>query len=109
MKRAPRSSGVLIVSVVLPGLFSAVCAQDGVWKAWVPPAAAAQGEFQDNDPVGLASGAEIKADCSLSWTDPKDHRMYCFLSGTSLETFLDAPQTYIAQARRAWSKRHPSG
>jgi YHS domain-containing protein len=84
-------------------------AQDGVWKALVPPPGAIQGEFQDNDPIGLAAGAEIKADCSLYWTDPKEHKTYCFASGTSLETFLDAPQTYIAEARKTWAKLHPAG
>jgi hypothetical protein len=54
------------------------------------------------------AGAEIKADCSLYWVDPSDQKMYCFSSGTSMETFLDAPQTYIAQARKAWAKLHPT-
>jgi hypothetical protein len=82
--------------------------QQGMWKSLVPPTGSMQGEFQNSDPIGLAAGAVIKADCSLSWTDPTDHRLYCFASGTSLETFLDAPQTYIAQARRAWEKLRPS-
>jgi hypothetical protein len=66
-----------------------------------------KGEFDNNDPVGLASGAEIKADCSLSWTDPTDHKLYCFTSGTSFEEFLEAPGTYIAKARKGWAKLHP--
>jgi hypothetical protein len=81
--------------------------QEGVWKSLVPAPSAAQGEFQNSDPIGLAAGATIRADCSLYWIDPSDHKMYCFASGTSLETFLDAPQSYIAQARQAWARLHP--
>jgi hypothetical protein len=83
-------------------------AQEGVWKYLVPAPGTMVGEFQNNDPLGLAAGAEIKADYSLYWIDPADEKMYCFSSGTSLQTFLDAPQTYIAQARRAWEKLHPA-
>ena len=82
--------------------------QQGIWKSYVPPAGSLVGEFQNNDPIGLAAGAEIKADCSLRWIDPSDHKMYCFVSGTSLETFLDAPETYLAQARKGWAKLHPA-
>jgi hypothetical protein len=67
------------------------------------------GEFQNNDPVGLAAGAEMKADCSLRWIDPNDHKLYCFSSGTSLETFLDEPHVYIERAQKEWTKLHPSG
>jgi hypothetical protein len=86
---------------------NAALGQEGVWKSLVPPAGSVQGEFHNNDPIGLAAGAEIKADCSLSWTDPTDHKLYCFSSGTSMQTFLEAPQTYISQARKAWGKLHP--
>ncbi|MDE2347684.1 MAG: hypothetical protein KGL92_04190 [Gammaproteobacteria bacterium] len=60
------------------------------------------GEFRDFDPVGLAAGALIKADCSLNWTNPDDGRLYCFASGTSLEFFLDEPQHYIERAAAAF-------
>ncbi len=39
----------------------------GIWKAAVPPASMA-GEFDSLDPLGVAAGAKIKADCSLNWT-----------------------------------------
>jgi len=55
----------------------------------------------------LAS-VEIKADCSLYWVDPADQKMYCFWSGTPMETFPDAPQTYIAQPRKGWEKLYPA-
>jgi len=75
----------------------------GIWKAVVPPTPM-KGEFDDFDPIGLAAGARIKADCSINWIDPDDGERYCFSSGTSLEFFLDHPHLSIARARAAWRK-----
>jgi hypothetical protein len=76
---------------------------DGIWKAVVPPKAM-QGEFDNLDPLGVAAGARIKADCSLNWVDPDDGKLYCFSSGTSLEFFLDKPQANLERARRNWQQ-----
>jgi hypothetical protein len=75
----------------------------GIWKAAVPPKAM-KGEFDNNDPLGVEAGAKIWADCSLNWINPDDGRLYCFVSGTSLEFFLDRPQFHIEQARAGWRK-----
>ncbi|MEP6883357.1 MAG: hypothetical protein ABJC66_01280 [Gammaproteobacteria bacterium] len=75
----------------------------GIWKAAVPPTRM-RGEFDSLDPIGVAAGARIKADCSLNWIDPDDGKRYCFSSGTSLEFFLDKPQASIERARRGWQK-----
>lgn len=75
----------------------------GIWKAVVPPIPM-QGEFDSLDPLGVAAGARIKADCSLNWINPDDGRRYCFSSGTSLEYFLDNPQASIDRARLGWKK-----
>jgi hypothetical protein len=75
----------------------------GIWKAAVPPNPM-KGEFDNLDPLGVAAGVRIKADCSLNWIDPDDGARYCFSSGTSLEYFLDHPQASIANARRGWQK-----
>ena len=75
----------------------------GIWKAAVPPASIA-GEFDSLDPLGVAAGAKIKADCSLNWTDPNDGKLYCFSSDTSLEFFLDEPQANLERARSGWRK-----
>jgi YHS domain-containing protein len=61
------------------------------------------GEFDNYDPIGIAAGARVEADCSLNWRDPDDGKLYCFSSGTSLEMFLELPHTHIEQARRAWA------
>ncbi len=75
----------------------------GIWKAAVPPKPM-RGEFDSLDPIGLAAGARIKADCSLNWIDPDDGRRYCFSSGTSLEFFLDGPRANIERARQRWRR-----
>src|ERR1700676_2851763 len=76
---------------------------DGIWKAAVPPTPM-KGEFDSLDPLGVAAGARIKADCSLNWIDPDDGKRDCFSSGTSLEFFLDGPQANLARARAGWRK-----
>jgi hypothetical protein len=75
----------------------------GIWKAVVPPKSM-KGEFNSFDPIGVAAGARIKADCSLNWINPDDGKLYCFSSGTSLEFFLDMPQTHLKRARAEWQK-----
>jgi hypothetical protein len=75
----------------------------GIWKAAVPPQPMS-GEFDGFDPIGVASGAKIKADCSINWIDPDDGKRYCFSSGTSLEFFLDQPHASIERARMSWEK-----
>jgi hypothetical protein len=75
----------------------------GIWKAVVPPKPMTA-EFDGLDPIGVASGARIKADCSLNWVNPDDGRRYCFSSGTSLEFFLDMPHANLERARAAWRK-----
>jgi hypothetical protein len=77
---------------------------EGIWKAVVPRPGTMKGEFDNNDPIGLYAGVKIKADCSLNWTNPDDHKLYCFSSATSLVFFLDAPAQYLESARRSWHK-----
>jgi hypothetical protein len=73
----------------------------GIWKAVVPPVKM-KGTFDNHDPIGLVAGKLLPADCSLNWTDPDTHKLYCFTSATSLVCFLDSPQTYLAQAEKNW-------
>lgn len=75
----------------------------GIWKAVVPPTPM-KGEFDSLDPLGVAAGARIKADCSLNWIDSDDGARYCFASGTSLEYFLDHPHASIQRAKEGWRK-----
>jgi hypothetical protein len=73
----------------------------GIWKAVVPKAEI-KGAFDNFDPIGLAAGARIKADCSINWVSPDDGTRYCFSSGTSLEFFMDEPGVSIERARAGW-------
>lgn len=77
-------------------------AHAGIWKAATPPAGAMHGELGENDPFGLSAGVSIRADCSINWVDPDSGKRYCFSSATSLVMFLDAPQAYLARARKNW-------
>jgi hypothetical protein len=73
----------------------------GIWKAVVPPGTM-HGEFANHDPLGLAAGVAIPADCSINWVDPDAGKLYCFSSATSLVVFLDSPHAYLRQARAQW-------
>lgn len=73
----------------------------GIWKYAVPPATI-RGEFNNEDPLGLAAGAHIKTDCSMNWV-ADGGKVYCFATGTSLLFFQDSPQAFLA---RAWKFFH---
>lgn len=81
---------------------NALAGHAGIWK-WAVPPTKMNGMFDDHDPIGLVAGKLIPADCSFNWTDPDTHELYCFTSATSLVYFLDAPQTYLAEAEKSWA------
>ncbi|MFZ0558974.1 MAG: hypothetical protein WAN31_04825 [Methylovirgula sp.] len=93
-----------------PRIANAQGAEKGIWK-WVVPPTKMKGAFDDNDPLGVIAGKKIPADCSINWTNPDTHRLYCFSSATSLVYFLYAPQTNIARAEKSWQglKGSPTG
>jgi hypothetical protein len=78
-------------------------AHAGIWKAVMPPSGSMHGEFDSNDPLGLAAGAKIPADCSINWVDPDFGKLYCFSSATSLVYFLDSPRAFLARAQKNWA------
>jgi len=61
-------------------------------------AADVKGEFNDQCAMGLASGQNVKTDCSVNWTDEDGH-VYCFSSDASKEAFLKDPQGNIQKAK----------
>ena len=81
---------------------------NGIWKAVVPPGHMTA-EFGGHDPLGLAAGAKIQADCSLNWIDPDTGKLYCFSSATSQSIFQDWPQRNIERAQKAWHALNHSG
>ena len=64
--------------------------------AFASPALAA--EFDDQCAMGLASGQNVKTDCSVNWTDEDGH-VYCFSSDASKEAFLKDPAGNIKKAK----------
>ena len=76
--------------------------ETGIWKAVVPAAGSMHGEFANDDPIALAAGVEVPADCSINWIDPDERKLYCFASATSLVVFLEAPHSRLARARAQW-------
>src|ERR1700683_5815800 len=93
-----------VLSTAWATVCTATTAGEGIWKAVVPRAGTMKGEFDNNDPIGLYAGVKIKADCSLNWTNPDDHKLYCFSSATSLVFFLDDPTNYLQSARQNWAR-----
>lgn len=73
----------------------------GIWK-WVVPPVKMHGAFGDHDPIGLVAGKLIPADCAFNWTDPDNHKLYCFTSATSLVYFLNSPHAYLPEAEKNW-------
>lgn len=79
----------------------ALAEHKGIWKVVVPPVKM-NGAFDDHDPIGLIAGKLIPADCSINWTDPDTHKLYCFTSATSLVYFLNSSQNLLAEAEKSW-------
>jgi len=95
-------AGAFGSAAIAHGARSTDPARAGIWKALTPPPGLMHGEFAGLDPIGLAAGVRIPADCSLNWLDPDSGKRYCFSSATSLAYFLAAPHTYLARARLHW-------
>jgi hypothetical protein len=96
-------AGAAAAAITSAGDDSIPLRKGGIWKA-VVPLKPMKGEFGNLDPIGVAVGARILADCSINWIDPDDGARYCFSSGTSLEYFLDRPHYNIERARAGWRK-----
>lgn len=76
---------------------------DGFWKMPSPPAA--KGEFDGEDPIGLASRQHIPTDCAINWKDEAG-KTYCFSSSMSSMLFQDERATILPKAVAFWAKEH---
>jgi len=56
------------------------------------------GEFDNSDAMGLASGKMVKTDCSVNWKAPDDN-VYCFSTEEAKATFLKNPDENIQKAK----------
>jgi hypothetical protein len=84
-----------------PRIMQSRAGEKGIWK-WVVPPKKMDGAYENHDPIGVAVGKLIPADCEINWTDPDTHRLFCFSSATSLVYFLDAAKRNTARADKAW-------
>ncbi len=84
-----------------PRIAQALAGHKGTWK-WVVPPSKMNGAYDNHDPIGVAVGKLIPADCSINWTDPDTHKLFCFTSATSMIYFLNAPKGNTARADKSW-------
>lgn len=75
----------------------------GFWK--VHPPTNFKGEFDGQDPIGLAFKQHIPTDCSIVWKDGQ--KFYCFSSQMSSQFVQENPGNYLPQATAFWAKEHP--
>ncbi len=69
------------------------------------PAAATEGEFDDNCVMGLALGKEIKTDCSVNTVYAG--KTYCFGNETAKQLFLKKPDEFLLKAQIFYSSKPP--
>jgi YHS domain-containing protein len=68
-------------------------------------ALAVTGEFDDMCTQGLASGKEVKTDCSINTT--LDGKTYCFGNEAAKTEFMKDPKGNLAKAQSYYSSKHP--
>jgi YHS domain-containing protein len=61
------------------------------------PAAAAEGEFDNECVMGLALGKDIKTDCSINTV--YEGKTYCFGNETAKSLFLKRPDEFLLKAQ----------
>jgi len=90
LARAAAIAAALCLGAALP----AAAAEDGQAMTAAP----VKGEFDDQCAMGLASGQNVKTDCSVNWTDADGH-VYCFSTEGSKEAFLKDPAGNLKKAQ----------
>jgi YHS domain-containing protein len=90
-------ASVLACAALTSGNAQTVPDDGGAWK-FAPVPSGIHAEFNAEDPVALAAGAHIKADCSINFA--LNGKTYCFTTRMSLDFFEQSPQSYLSAARR---------
>jgi YHS domain-containing protein len=67
-------------------------------------AMAATGEFDNMCTQGLASGKEVKTDCSVNTS--YEGKTYCFGNEQAKQDFMKDPKANLAKAQSFYSKSH---
>jgi len=70
----------------------------------VTTALAATGEFDNMCTQGLASGKEVKTDCSVNTS--YEGKTYCFGNDQAKQDFMKDPKANLAKAQSFYSKSH---
>ena len=60
-------------------------------------------EFDGYDAMSLAQGKRVETDCSISWKDPKDGKIYCFANARNQFMFKQNTKTFIPRAQATFS------
>ena len=68
-------------------------------------ALAVTGEFDNMCTQGLASGKDVKTDCSVNTT--LDGKTYCFGNEAAKTEFMKDPKGNLAKAQSNYSSKHP--
>jgi YHS domain-containing protein len=70
----------------------------------VTTALAATGEFDNMCTQGLASGKEVKTDCSVNTS--YEGKTYCFGNEQAKQDFMKDPKANLAKAQSFYAKSH---
>jgi YHS domain-containing protein len=68
-------------------------------------ALAVTGEFDNMCTQGLASGKDVKTDCSVNTT--LEGKTYCFGNEAAKTEFMKDPKGNLAKAQSYYSSKHP--
>ena len=68
-------------------------------------ALAVTGEFDNMCTQGLASGKDVKTDCSVNTT--LDGKTYCFGNEAAKTEFMKDPKANLAKAQSYYKSKHP--
>jgi YHS domain-containing protein len=68
-------------------------------------ALAVTGEFDNMCTQGLASGKDVKTDCSVNTT--LDGKTYCFGNEAAKTEFMKDPKGNLAKAQSYYKSKHP--
>jgi YHS domain-containing protein len=99
--RAAAIAAALCFAAAAPAL----AAEDAAPSTQAMTPAPSKGEFDNFCTMGLAEGQTAKTDCSVSWIDNSDGKVYCFSSEESKQAFLKDPKGNIEKAREFFASK----
>ena len=63
---------------------------------------AAAEEFDGLDAMSLAQGKKVETDCSITWKNPKDNKVYCFANARNQFMFLQNTKSFVPRAQQTF-------